>query len=71
MAQEQGLSVLLGFSSGGFCKGLLGTSAQVKWSNQNGSWLAASPADGSAEAARAQAYARSTFIKGRSPVWES
>jgi len=31
-----GFLVLLGFSSGGFCKELLGTSAQVKWSNQNG-----------------------------------
>lgn len=47
-AQESGFFVLLGFSSGSFCKGLLGTAAQVKWSNQNGSWLSASPAAGGA-----------------------
>lgn len=52
-------------------KGLLGTSAQVKWSNQNGSWLAASLADGPAGAAGGQVYAWSTFIEGRSPAWQS
>lgn len=64
-AQESGFFVLLGFSSGSSCTGLLGTAAQVKWSNQKGSWLSASPAAGG------QVCTWSTAIEGRSPVWDS
>ena len=59
--------VLLGLSSGGFCKGLLGTSAQVKWSNQNGSWLAASLADGPAGAARGAGLCPWHVYRGQEP----
>lgn len=66
-ARESGFFVLLGFSSGSFCKGLLGTAARVKWSNQNGSWLAASPADGRAGAAGGAGVCLEHGYRGQEP----
>lgn len=66
-ARERGLFCFAGL----FFRWLLGTSAQVKWSNQNGGWLAASLADGPAGQPGVQVCAQSTFIEGRSPAWES
>lgn len=59
--------VLLGFFSGSFCKGLLGTAARVKWSNQNGSWLAASLADGHTGAAGGAVCAGARLSRAGAP----